>query len=317
MYGSMIAVKWQRNVNEGMVEIMTKANAKFLLVLIFMARGTSFLFSRHLLNSMSPLGILATRFSMAFLILAVIYHKKIRTAGRAELRGGLVLGFLYFICMVFEMYGLQYVDTGISALIENMAIILVPIYGAVLTRKLPRKKTILCAFLAVAGVGFLSLSQMQMKGSGFGLLLIILAAMTYGICIMATESVSRDGDPLTIGMFQLGFMGLFSFLAALPTGSLSLPSTGRQWSMMMLLVLLCSCFGFAFQPLAQKYVSAETAAVFTVINPLTAGILGIVAAGEKMDPAKAVGCILILLALVIYNSNESGAGFNESGGQVP
>ena len=282
---------------------MTTAKAKLLLILVFIARGTSFLFSKHLLTSMSPLGILAVRFTMAFLILAAVYHKKIRAAGRAELRGGLILGVLYFVCMVFEMYGLKYVDTGISALIENMAIILVPIYAALLTRTLPRRKTIFCAFLAVAGVGFLSLSQMQMRGSGLGLLLIILAALTYGICIMATEAVSRNGDPLTIGMFQLGVMGLLSFLAALPAGSLSLPSTGKQWGMMLFLVLLCSCFGFAFQPLAQKYVSAETAAVFTVINPLTASILGILAAGEKMDPAKAAGCVLILFSLVIYNKN--------------
>ena len=204
--------------------------------------------------------------------------------------------------MVFEMYGLQYVDTGISALIENMAIILVPLYAAVLTRTLPRKKTMLCAFLAVAGVGFLSLSQMQMNGSSLGLLLIILAAMTYGVCIMATETVSRDGDPITIGMLQLGVMGIFSLLAALPAGNFCIPASVSQWGMMLMLVLVCSCFGFAFQPLAQKYLPAETAAVFTVVNPLTASILGLVAAGEQMGAAKAAGYVLILIALVIYNT---------------
>ena len=45
--------------------------------------------------------------------------------------------------------------------------------------------------------------------------------------------------------------------------------------MMLMLVVVCSCFGFAFQPVGQKYVPAETAAVFTVVNPLTASILGI------------------------------------------
>ena len=286
---------------------MSTTKAKSLLILVFIARGTSFLFSKHLLISMPPLGILAVRFLLAFLILAVVYHKKLAACSRADLRGGLILGFLYFICMVFEMYGLQYVDTGISALIENMAIILVPIYAAVLIRTLPQGKTMLCAVLAVAGVGFLSLSQMQMKGSGLGLLLIILAAMTYGVCIMATEAVSRDGDPITIGMLQLGVMGLCSLLTALPTGNFCVPSSALEWSMMLMLVLVCSCFGFAFQPLAQKYVSAETAAVFTVINPLTASLLGLAAAGEKMDPAKAAGCFIIFLALIIYNKPDSRA----------
>ena len=50
---------------------------------------------------------------------------------------------------------------------------------------------------------------------------------------------------------------------------------------MLLLVLLCSSFGFAFQPLGQKYLPAEEAAVMTVINPLTASILGIFRSRRK------------------------------------
>ncbi len=37
-------------------------------------------------------------------------------------------------------------------------------------------------------------------GGGLGIVLTVLAAMTYGVCIMATERVSRDADPLVIGV---------------------------------------------------------------------------------------------------------------------
>ena len=57
---------------------------------------------------------------------------------------------------------------------------------------------------------------------------------------------------------------------------------------LLLLILLCSCFGFAFQPVGQKYLPAETAAVFT--------------AGELLSASKIVGYVLILLALLLYNS---------------
>ena len=281
---------------------MSTAKAKLLLILLFIARGTSFLFSKNLLLDMTPMGILAVRFLLAFLILALLYHRKMSACGKVDLHGGLILGFLYFLCMTFEMYGLQTIDTGVSALIENMAIILVPVYAAVLTRTPPRRKTMLCALLAVTGVGFLSVTQMERRGTTLGLILIILAALTYDVCIMATETVSREGDPVTIGILQLGVMGGLSLAAAFFTGSFCLPGSARDWGMMLLLVLLCSCFGFAFQPMAQKYVPAETAAVFTVVNPLTASILGFAAAGESMSPAKAVGYVLILLSLILYNT---------------
>ena len=42
--------------------------------------------------------------------------------------------------------------------------------------------------------------------------------------------------------------------------------------------------------------------MFTVVNPLTASILGITVAGELLSASKIVGYVLILLALLLYNS---------------
>ena len=193
------------------------------------------------------------------------------------------------------------IDSGVSSLIENMAIVMVPIFAAIIYRIPPKKKTLFCAALAVVGVGFLSLTQNSSANGGLGIVLMILAAMTYAVCIMVTERVSRDADPLTIGMIQLGTMGVLSLAASVLSGSFGLPQGGQQWTMMLLLVLLCSCFGFAFQPLGQKYLPAEEAAVLTVVNPFTASIMGIVIAGESLSTAKIIGYILILTALIVYN----------------
>ena len=50
---------------------MSRTGAKILLTTVFIARGTSFLFSKILMESMSPMSILAIRFILAFLVLAV------------------------------------------------------------------------------------------------------------------------------------------------------------------------------------------------------------------------------------------------------
>lgn len=285
---------------------MNKTKASILLILVFMARGTSFLFSKTLMHDLTPMSILAVRFLMAFIILAGIFHKKLMKADNRCIRRGMMLGLLYSVCMIFEMYGLRLVDTGVSSLIENMAIILVPLYASILTRSLPKAKTMLCAVLAVIGVGFLSLDQINNGGSGLGMLLIILAAMTYGVCIMYTDKVSHDSDPMTIGIIQLGTMGMIGLIASFLTGGVSMPKTGEQWGMLLILVLLCSCFGFAFQPLGQKYLKAESAAVLTVVNPLTASIMGILIAGESLTVYKSIGYVIILSVLIFYNVNTDG-----------
>ena len=280
---------------------MSKTGAKLLLAAVFIARGTSFLCSKTLLQDMSPSGIMAVRFLLAFLVLAIIFHRKLFGCRKQELTGGIILGAMYTVCMLFEMYGLRLIDSGVSSLIENMAIILVPLYAAILSRTLPKKKTILCAILAMAGVGFLSITQRETTGGTLGILLVLGAALTYAACILVTERVSQDADPLSIGMVQLGTMGALNLLLSCVTGEFGVPQTGAQWGFMLLLVLVCSCFGFAFQPVGQKYLPAETAAVFTVVNPLTASVMGIVIAREVLNLPKIAGYNLVLAALVIYN----------------
>ena len=96
-------------------------------------------------------------------------------------------------------------------------------------------------------------------------------------------------------------MGLLSLLISWITGSFEYPQNSSQWGMMLILVLVCSCFGFAFQPLGQKYLPAETAAVLTVVNPLTASVLGTVVANEHLTAFKIVGYVIILATLIFYN----------------
>ena len=287
---------------------MSKTNATILLICVFMARGTSFLFSKTLMQDMMPMSVLAVRFVLAFLILALVFHKRLLNADGKCLKNGVVLGLLYTICMIFEMYGLRLTDTGVSSLIENMAIVLVPLYVAVYTRTLPKGKTMFCAVLAVVGVGCLSIDQGKSAGGSIGIILVIFAAMTYAVCILFTEKISHGSDPIAIGMIQLGTMGFASLIISLFTGGIGLPQTGSQWVMMLILVLVCSCFGFAFQPLGQKYLKAENAAVLTVVNPFTASFLGIIVAGEKVTGIKMVGYVLIMGTLIFYNIKKTDDG---------
>ena len=287
---------------------MSTTQARFLLIAVFAARGVSFLFSKELLTALSPMSVMAVRFLLAFAILAVVFRRKLRACDRAALRGGLILGVLYSVVVVFELNALKRLDSGVTALIENMAIVLVPVAAAALARTLPGRKTVFCALLAVAGVGFLSLSQSGGEGSGLGVLLAVLAALTYTACILTTERVSRNADPVVIGVIQLGTMGVAGLAASLFSGGVALPQTGRQWVLMLLLVLVCSCFGFTYQPVAQKYLPVEDAASLIVFNPLTASLTGVLLGSESITVPKIVGYVLILASLLLHSARPRRSG---------
>lgn len=286
---------------------LDKNKAMILMASIMVARGSSFIFSKWLMDDLEPMNVLSVRFCLAFVILAVIFHKKLLVLDKKTVFKGMLLGMGYTLNMLVEMYSLKLIDAGTCSFIENSAIVIVPLYVAVQTRTLPQKKTVYCALIAFAGVGLLTISG-GATSFNLGSFLAILGALIFGVCVLITDYVSRDGDPITMGVLQIGFMGLFSTILTFATEKPRLPQTDIEWSMILMLALVCSCFGFTFQPLAQKYLSAETAGVFTAINPLSTCFLGILLGQEDADGFKLLGGILVVIAVLLSIRKDKAVG---------
>ena len=277
---------------------MNKKGAMILMASIMVARGSSFVFSKWLMDDLEPMNVLSVRFCLAFVILAIIFHKKLLALDKKTFFKGMLLGAAYTLNMVTEMYSLRLIDAGTCSFIENTAIVIVPLYMAVLTRTLPQKKTVYCALIAVIGVGLLTISG-GISTVNVGSFLAVLSALIFGVCVVITDYISREGDTVTMGVLQIGFMGLFSTILTFLVETPRLPQNQLEWTMILMLALICSCFGFTFQPLAQKYLSAETAGVFTAINPMTTCLLGVLLYGEGLDIFKVMGGALIVVAVLL------------------
>ena len=96
-------------------------------------------------------------------------------------------------------------------------------------------------------------------------------------------------------------MGVFALIGSFVAESPHMPESGSQWIMLMMLVVVCSCFGFTMQPVAQEPLSAETSGLFTAINPLTASILGTVVLHEPFGFSKLIGAALIIGSIILHS----------------
>lgn len=278
---------------------MSRKQAECLLAAVIFARSTSLLFAKIGLNSFTPLDLLAVRFCLAFAVLAVIFWKKLRAAAKTDLWHGTVLGAAFFAVMTCETFALRVTSASTTSFLTNTAIVIVPLFEAVLHRRAPDKKALLCAGVTLLGVGFLTLRSSVGFGPGEGLCL--LEACLYAAAIILIGKFSRTGDPLVLGMFQIGFLGLFAAVASLLLESPHLPGTAREWGVILALALVCSCFGFTFQPVAQRYTTAERAAQLCAVNPLSTAVLSAVFLHETMDILGIIGAALILCGIVLHN----------------
>ena len=282
-------------------EHLTPRSAEYLLMGIISLRATSFMFSKLCLQTMTSVNLLGLRFSVAAIVLCLIFLRRLmKTLTLRDAGKGILMGCIYFLVVNCELTGLKTVSSATGSFLENMAIIIVPLLEAVLCRRLPKKRELICALLAVCGVALLTLKPEGLVitgGEGF----LLLAALFYASGIIVTSRLSREGDTLNMGIIQVVTLGLLNLLSALLTGNFTLPETDAQWGMILCLALLCTCLGFTLQPVAQSRTSSEKASLFCAISPLVAGILSVAVMHEGLTLSGALGELLILLVLIFRN----------------
>lgn len=284
---------------------MKSSHAALLLAAVIAARSTSLLFSTVLLADMGPFTMLGERFLAAFAVLVALLWRRLRAAGGTVVARGAVLGVLLFATMAFEATSLTMTASSTVAFLENTAVVIVPVASALMARRLPGKRVLVAALLALAGVALVVLGPQAGTGSGQtlsfgpGEALVMGAACCYSAVIMATARFSREGDALVLGVVQVGVVGVLGMGAVFAFEQPALPTGAQQWGAMLELVAVCTVFGFTVQPMAQRFVSVDTAGLFCAITPLVGGVLGVTFLHEPFGPATLAGMGLILAAIAV------------------
>ena len=59
---------------------MSETKAELLIATAIIIRSTSYLFASNLIHIMGPFNIVSLRFALAFMLMAIVFHKKIMNA---------------------------------------------------------------------------------------------------------------------------------------------------------------------------------------------------------------------------------------------
>ena len=277
---------------------LSRRGAELLLAGVIIARATSYLFSKLILEGMGLFNLLGVRFMLAFALLAVLFFPRLKSPDRKTVAAGAVMGGMFFLVMTAELSGLKRTSSGNTAFLENTAIVLVPLLQAVLGRRLPKGKVILSALLCLTGVGVLTLGG----GVGFGAgeCWCLLAAFLYACTILVTDRLSHSGiDTLAAGIVQVGVIGALSLASSFLTETPRLPSGTTEWLGIVMLAVVCTGFGFTLQPVAQSGTTAERAGMFCALNPMVAAALGVIFLNEPFTAKTVIGGVLILLGILL------------------
>jgi len=273
--------------------------ADMMLVLVTLCWGVSYFMMDLCLEEMDPLTLNAYRFLGAFVIAALLALKKLKGVNRTTL----LYAFFVSIAMVFTYigatYGVKYTSQSNAGFFCATAVIFAPILTFFIRRIVPDKKLALVVVMCTVGMALMAFDSNFHIAIGDWLCL--MAGFCYTIAILVTEAgVSRnDVDAFQLGVFQLGFTGIWMLILALILETPALPQSTECWVSVGFLAIFCTGVAYIVQTIAQKYTPATHVGVIFTLEPVFAAIVAFLFAGERLLPRAYFGAVLMLLCLLI------------------
>lgn len=274
-------------------------NGKLYLTLIFipLAWGTTFIFIKEIVQSISPNVLIVYRFGIASLILLAIAKFKNLNVLK-NLRPGLLLGPVIWAAFASQFFGLQYTSITNSAFITGTFIVFIPFLAWLINAQPVKLKHILSVIISLMGLWLLTGGVGKIN---LGDLLTLLTAIAAATHVVLSEKFARQNFNPTVLNFQqlmiacvlsglLIFFSKHSYIYSLEISTF--------WKILYLAIIPTVVVYFA-QFWVQKFVSAMTVSLFFTLEPVFAVIFAYFYMHEVLNFYQIFGCALTLTAIVL------------------
>jgi drug/metabolite transporter (DMT)-like permease len=269
-----------------------------LLVVPGVIWGASFLFIAEGLEAVAPNGVTFTRIAIGFLTLSLFPSAR-RPVVRADWAGTALLGvvWLAFPLSMFP-FAEQHVSSALTGMLNGATPLFAAAVATLIARQLPERGVVIGLSVGFGGAVVMALPAMGGTSSAFGVGLIVLALMSYGVAVNLARPLQQRNGAVPVVWRALG-------VALILTAPLGLPEVLRgEWSLRPALALLClgaggTAIATVLTATAAGRLGATKASATAFIIPVVALLLGVVVRGEHVTAISLAGAGICLLGAAI------------------
>lgn len=214
-------------------------------------------------------------------------------------KGILITGTLGAALTTLTLYlSYNYISVGMAATLHFIYPVLVSA-GSVFFFKERMNKEKLCALLT-GSCGVLMFAERGSSSGTAGLVLALLSGVAYAFYIIGIDRLGLK----EIHFFKLSFYlccitSVASGLFGLITGSLVFRLTPSAWAMASVISVLTSVFALSLFQMGIAMTGGSTAAILSILEPITSIVLGILVLHEELTAAKLLGCVCIIASVIL------------------
>jgi drug/metabolite transporter (DMT)-like permease len=271
----------------------------FSLVVVCLIWGATFILVKRALADISTLLFLTLRFTIAAVVLALIFRKEFRSPKlRMSLRAGLLAGLCLFSGYVLQTFGLKYTSASKTGFITGLYIPLVPLFSGLVYKKIPQLSELCGVATAFAGMALMTI-QTDLIDINKGDLLVAGCAVVYAfhILLLGRFAGSANLGILIVTQIATGMgVGAGTFWWAEP---MRLQWTTNVWVALVVTSLFATALAFSVQTWAQRFSSPTRTALIFSMEPVFAWATSYVLAGELLSRRGTLGAVLILAGILL------------------
>lgn len=227
-------------------------------------------------------------------------HNPKKPVSRADrktlLTAGLACGSVLFLASSLQQLGLLYTSAGKSGFITAFYIILVPVLGLFLHKKV-KPWIWISVILAIVGLYLLCAGETMTVGRGEWLTLG--CALAFSVQILCIDHFSPKVDGVRLCALQFFICGVVSMLVMFLTESPSWDAVLQCWLPIGYAGILSSGVAYTFQIIAQAYTEPTVASLLMSLESVFSVLFGWLLLHQTLTGKELLGCLLVFSGVIL------------------
>ena len=282
--------------------------SSFGLLLTAAIWGFGFVVVKDSLDYVGAFYLVALRYTLAAVIMALVIGKRWKKINFRYLRHGLLSGCFLGLGYLSQTVGCAYTTAGKNAFLTTIYVILIPLFTWFLYKKRPGWHVFVAALLSITGIGLLALGTGDAKAINKGDVFTLICGVFYALHIIWTEKYNRQKDDILL-LTNLQFITatiLAWLMAPFFDGkmSLSVLMDSKVIISILYLGLFATMLCFNFQNIGLKYVKSSLASLFLGFESVFGVLFSAIILHEALTLRMILGCVLIFGAVILAQSRE-------------
>lgn len=212
------------------------------------------------------------------------------------LLGGVCCGCLLAVASSVQQIGIMYTTAGKAGFITALYILIVPILGVVIGKKVGLKVWI---GVALAAVGMYCLCITDGFSIGMGDVLVLICAVVFSFHILAIDYFAPKVDGVKMACIQFWVCGILCAVPMFLTEEPQISQILAAWMPIAYAGVLSCGVAYTLQIVAQKNVEPTVASLLLSLESVFAVLAGAVILHERLSIKETIGCVLVFIAIIL------------------